>query len=246
MRPLGLEPVDRLPRLTPSSPRATSCSATQRRVSMRKWLLSAAMVALVCPAAQAQMAAPAAQPATGAGEVANGRFLVFFDWNSSQLNAAARSVVAEAAADFNKSGQSQIEVVGHTDTSGSATYNQKLSAGVPTRSGPSWTASGCRNPRSKYPARARTTCWCRPRITCAKRRTGVSRSSCRSPRRRRHGSRAEQAVHRRCPSRVSKPFTFSLGALYGHNFGEYGQADGGGKTQNDLAGAELHLRRLAG
>ena len=43
------------------------------------------------------------------------------------MNAAGRAVVAEAAADFQRSGQAQVEVVGHTDTSGSSAYNQKLS-----------------------------------------------------------------------------------------------------------------------
>ena len=94
---------------------------------MRQWLLSAAMVALVCPAVQAQMTAPMNQPATEAGEVAKGRYLVFFNLNSSRLNPAAREVVAEAATEFRNSGQSRIDVVGHTDTSGNAEYNQRLS-----------------------------------------------------------------------------------------------------------------------
>ena len=214
---------------------------------MRKWLLSAAMVALVCPAAQAQMAAPAAQPATGAGEVANGRFLVFFDWNSSQLNAAARSVVAEAAADFNKSGQSQIEVVGHTDTSGSATYNQKLSdrranavraelvrLGVP-ESAVKVSGAGQNDllvPTADHVREAQNR-----RVEII-----VPQPPAPAPM-----PVAEQAVPPPVPEReLPKRFTFSLGALYGHNFGESDKSDGGGKTQNDLAGAELTFDALPG
>src|SRR3954451_17175548 len=94
---------------------------------MSKWLLCAAIVALVSPAVQAQTTAPTTQPMTDAGEVARGRYLVFFDFNKSTLTPAARQVISEAAADFRNSGQSQLQVVGHTDTSGSAAYNQRLS-----------------------------------------------------------------------------------------------------------------------
>ena len=55
------------------------------------------------------------------------------------------------------------------------------------------------------------------------------------------------------PPRVGAPakeapkrFTFKLGALYGHNFGESDKSDSSGKTQNDLAGAELTFDALPG
>jgi hypothetical protein len=41
-------------------------------------------------------------------------------------------------------------------------------------------------------------------------------------------------------------FTFALGPVYGHNFGETDGEDGGDKTQNDLVGAELVFRALPG
>jgi hypothetical protein len=41
-------------------------------------------------------------------------------------------------------------------------------------------------------------------------------------------------------------FTFALGPVYGHNFGETDGDDGGDKTENDLVGAELTFRALPG
>jgi hypothetical protein len=41
-------------------------------------------------------------------------------------------------------------------------------------------------------------------------------------------------------------FTFALGPVYGHNFGETDGEAGGDKTQNDLVGAELVFRALPG
>ena len=50
------------------------------------------------------------------------------------------------------------------------------------------------------------------------------------------------------PPKAPARFTFGLGPLYGHNFGETDN-DSGGKTENDLAGVELssgHFRLRAG
>lgn len=54
-------------------------------------------------------------------------FIVFFDFNKSNLSAEAQAVVAEAAATYQANGYVSIDVVGHTDTVGSASYNQGLS-----------------------------------------------------------------------------------------------------------------------
>lgn len=54
-------------------------------------------------------------------------FVVYFDWDRSDLTAEASSVVAQAA-NYAKSGRpTRILVVGHADTSGSAAYNVGLS-----------------------------------------------------------------------------------------------------------------------
>lgn len=54
-------------------------------------------------------------------------YLVFFDWDSSDLTVDARQIVREAAANFRKGEFNGIRVVGHADTSGSAAYNTILS-----------------------------------------------------------------------------------------------------------------------
>jgi OmpA-OmpF porin, OOP family len=54
-------------------------------------------------------------------------YIVFFDFNKSNLTAEAQGVVAEAAEAFKTTGSVRIQVTGHTDTVGSASYNQRLS-----------------------------------------------------------------------------------------------------------------------
>jgi outer membrane protein OmpA-like peptidoglycan-associated protein len=70
-------------------------------------------------------AAPVA-PAAAAPAPAR-TFLVFFDWNRADLTARARQIIAEAAQARTRQQVTRIEVTGHTDTSGSAQYNQGLS-----------------------------------------------------------------------------------------------------------------------
>ena len=54
-------------------------------------------------------------------------FVVYFDWDRSDLTAEAQSVVTQAA-NYAKSGRpTRILIVGHADTSGSAAYNVGLS-----------------------------------------------------------------------------------------------------------------------
>ena len=54
-------------------------------------------------------------------------FIVFFDFNRSDLTARAREIVGQAAAAARRQQVTRIEVAGHTDTVGSAQYNQGLS-----------------------------------------------------------------------------------------------------------------------
>ena len=71
---------------------------------------------------QARPAAPvAAAPAPARS------FLVFFDFASDQLTARAREIVNQAAQAARSQQVTRIEVAGHTDTVGSAQYNQGLS-----------------------------------------------------------------------------------------------------------------------
>ncbi len=54
-------------------------------------------------------------------------FIVYFPFDQSVLTAEAQSVVSEAAQYASAGGATQIIVVGHADTSGSAKYNVGLS-----------------------------------------------------------------------------------------------------------------------
>ena len=54
-------------------------------------------------------------------------FIVFFDFEKSNLTDAAQAVVAEAVRTAKTSGFVRVHVVGHTDTVGSDGYNQALS-----------------------------------------------------------------------------------------------------------------------
>lgn len=55
------------------------------------------------------------------------QFLVFFGFNKSNLTSDAQGVVSTAADTAKQMGSAQLVIVGHTDTSGSDTYNQSLS-----------------------------------------------------------------------------------------------------------------------
>ena len=70
------------------------------------------------PQPQPEAVTPPPPPAT---------YIVFFDFNKANLTAEAQGVVAEAANAYRSTGKVHVKVVGHTDTVGSSSYNQKLS-----------------------------------------------------------------------------------------------------------------------
>jgi hypothetical protein len=210
---------------------------------MRYLLLGAAICALIVPAAQAQTAGEPAMSSTAAA-MEPGRYQVFFPLASSELDPQARQTVREAAADWRRTGTVQVNVVGHTDTSGSPDYNLRLSERRAQAVQAALLAEG-------VPATSITT-------------TGVGQSDLLVP----TGDGVKLAENRRVEIIVPQPpapepvaeamapppeppppepdrWTFGLGPVYGHNFGET-DADGGDKTQNDLFGAELVFRALPG
>ncbi len=71
--------------------------------------------------------APAPQPAppVQAGPVRT--YLVFFDWDRSDLTGRARQIISQAAQASTRVQTTRIEVNGYTDLSGTARYNQALS-----------------------------------------------------------------------------------------------------------------------
>jgi OOP family OmpA-OmpF porin len=85
------------------------------------------------PAAAAPAPAPAAAPTPAPAPVAAPApapartYLVFFDWDKSDLTDKAKAIIADAADASTKVQTTQIAVNGYTDLSGTAEYNQKLS-----------------------------------------------------------------------------------------------------------------------
>lgn len=60
-------------------------------------------------------------------KIENAKYIVFFDWDEHTLNAGANSILDAAAEEAKGRSLTTINLVGHTDTSGSRAYNQKLS-----------------------------------------------------------------------------------------------------------------------
>src|SRR5215831_18426551 len=59
--------------------------------------------------------------------VAPPSFMVFFDWDRSNLSAQALATIKQAADAFRAKGNARITATGHTDTSGPESYNMALS-----------------------------------------------------------------------------------------------------------------------
>jgi len=70
---------------------------------------------------------PVVAPAPAAAPAPARTYLVFFDWDRANLTDRARQIVAEAAQAAQRLQATRIEVAGHTDSSGSPQYNQRLS-----------------------------------------------------------------------------------------------------------------------
>ena len=72
-------------------------------------------------------APPAAAPPPPPPMVAPPSFMVFFDWDRSNLSAQALNTIKQAAGAFKTKGNARITATGHTDTSGPEAYNMALS-----------------------------------------------------------------------------------------------------------------------
>ena len=73
---------------------------------------------------QPEMAPPAPPPAAA---VAPPSFMVFFDWDRSNISDQALATIRQAAQAFKTKGNARITATGHTDTSGPESYNMALS-----------------------------------------------------------------------------------------------------------------------
>ena len=61
----------------------------------------------------------------------NQAFVVYFEWDSSNLTSQASAVIDQAIANIAERADCStggVTIVGHTDTSGASAYNQRLSA----------------------------------------------------------------------------------------------------------------------
>jgi hypothetical protein len=203
--------------------------------------VGATLLVVTVPAAQAQSGAEAiAQP----GEEAPGRYLVTFHLDQATLTEQNRQVIAQAAEYYRQGGTPQVTVTGYTDTSGSADHNLELSErraevvaeelvrdGVPATDIVTIgrgeedlrvpTADGVREARNR-----------RAEIIIV-------------------GPPAPAAPVVAAPAPVEpapmeepeeeRPNIFTIGPIYGHNFGETN--DGG---ENDLVGGQITYSFLPG
>jgi outer membrane protein OmpA-like peptidoglycan-associated protein len=72
--------------------------------------------------------APATPPPPPAPpQVQTTSFMVFFDWDRSNLSAQALNTIKQAADAYKSKGSARITATGHTDKSGPENYNMALS-----------------------------------------------------------------------------------------------------------------------
>ena len=84
--------------------------------------------AAVAPVAEESFPAPVTPVAKGETPIDQANFIVFFDWDQSSITDSANDVLDAVANEIKNRGDvKSVVVVGHTDTSGSAAYNQSLS-----------------------------------------------------------------------------------------------------------------------
>ena len=76
---------------------------------------------------QVKFGAPAAAPPPPPAAAAAPSFMVFFDWDRSNLSAQALNTIKQAANAFKTKGNARITATGHADRSGPENYNMALS-----------------------------------------------------------------------------------------------------------------------
>lgn len=57
----------------------------------------------------------------------DGKFTVLFPLGKATLDSTAEATISSAKQEYDRTGSAHVSIVGHTDTSGSAAFNQKLS-----------------------------------------------------------------------------------------------------------------------
>jgi hypothetical protein len=206
---------------------------------MRTLIAGLMLSALLVPIAYAQQPLERATPGA---ETEPREFVVFFPTGVATLSPDAVRVVDEAAAEYQRTGIAQVVVTGHTDTVGSAAHNLALSERRAAMVADELIRRG-------VPATDIVTVGRGEEDLLVPTADGVN-----EPRNRRVEILVPQPpppapVAEVAPVEVEPeagpeepgPFAFTIGPLYGHNFGETNE---GG--ENDLAGAQLTFSVLPG
>jgi len=212
---------------------------------MNRLIAGLLLSALLVPAAYAQQTPERATTVTQVepGAAEPGTFLVFFETNQASLTPDGARVVAEAAEAYRETGAARVVVTGHTDTTGSAAYNLELSERRADLVANELISQG-------VPATEITTVGRGEEDLLVPTADGVN-----EPRNRRveivvpqppppapvAEVAPEEVEPAAPPEEEPGPFAFTVGPLYGHNFGE---TDDGG--ENDLVGAQLTFSVLPG
>jgi hypothetical protein len=84
--------------------------------------IGAALLLGACNSPPPQAAAPPPPPPAQAPS-----YLVFFDWDRSDLSTQALATISQAAGAYKASGNARVTAIGHTDASGPSDYNMALS-----------------------------------------------------------------------------------------------------------------------
>jgi hypothetical protein len=92
---------------------------------MLKKLMAVMATALLAAACASEPPPPPPPPPPAAA--APQSFMVFFDWDRSNLSQQAVQTLGQAVAAFRSRGSARITATGHTDTSGPESYNMALS-----------------------------------------------------------------------------------------------------------------------
>ncbi|MBV8121017.1 MAG: OmpA family protein [Alphaproteobacteria bacterium] len=92
---------------------------------MKRFFLLCSLMALAACAHPEPPPPPAPPPAPP--PPAEHNFTVFFDWDKANITPEGAQIIEAAAATYKSMPPTPVQVIGHTDTSGSPAYNQQLS-----------------------------------------------------------------------------------------------------------------------
>lgn len=209
---------------------------------MKKLLIGVSLLALGAAPALAQISGEMGA-APEAGQVQPGLYRVFFAFDEATLTPEGREVVRQAADEYRRTGQARVSVVGHTDTAGTEAYNLDLSQRRAEAVAQALISDGVPESAIATVGRGESDLLVPTGDgvpEARNRRVEIELPQPAAP------VVAEPAPVEPAPMAEPEPepgrFTFTVGGLYGHNFGEKDR--GGTKTENDLAGVELTFDAL--